>query len=114
MKKPTDPSSSASTPEPVRKLSILQTVQHILATDGPIGFMRGLGPALVLVINPVIQYTVFEQLKNVLVTRRTAASRATGGAAAATTILTDLDFFLLGALSKFSERRFSNESKDLG
>jgi solute carrier family 25 (peroxisomal adenine nucleotide transporter), member 17 len=103
MSKLTDSSSSASTLEPVRKLSILQTVRHILATDGPLGFMRGIGPALVLVINPVIQYTVFEQLKNVLVTRRTTALRAAGGVAAAAAVLTDLDFFFLGALSKFSE-----------
>jgi len=101
MEKPTDPSSSTSTPQPVQKLSILQTIQHIVATDGLLGFMRGVGPALVLVVNPVIQYTVFEQLKNELVTRRTAALRAAGGAAVAAAVLTDLDFFLLGALSKF-------------
>ena len=104
-----DPSSSTSTPERTRKLSILQTVQHILATDGLVGFMRGIGPALVLVINPVIQYTVFEQLKNVLVTRRTAALRAAGGATAVAAVLTDWDFFLLGALSKFSKCLFSYE-----
>ena len=104
MKKPADPSSaSTSASQQVQKLSILQTIQHILATDGPLGFMRGVGPALVLVVNPVIQYTVFEQLKNMLVTRRTAASRSVGGAATAVAVLTDLDFFFLGALSKFSE-----------
>ena len=112
MGKPTDPSSSTSAPQPVQKLSILQTVRHILAVDGPLGFMRGIGPALVLVINPVIQYTIFEQLKNMLVTRRTTALRATGGAAAAVAVLTDLDFFLLGALSKFGERRFPYESRE--
>lgn len=74
--------------------------------------MRGVGPALILVINPVIQYTVFEQLKNVLVTRRTAALRASGGAAVAAAVLTDLDFFLLGALSKFSEGCPQYESND--
>lgn len=98
MAESTESSSPTPTPGPIRKLSILQTIQHILVTDGPLGFMRGLGPALVLVINPVIQYTVFEQLKNMLVKRRTAALRAAGGAAA---VLTDLDFFMLGALSKF-------------
>ena len=113
MNEPTDPSSSASTLEPVRKLSIVQTVQYILAAEGPLGFMRGVGPALVLVINPIIQYTIFEQLKNVLVRRRTSALRTdAGGAAATAAVLTDLDFFLLGALSKFSERQFSNKSTD--
>jgi len=112
MPKQTDPSSSTPVPQPIRKLSILQTIRHILATDGPIGFMRGIGPALVLVINPVIQYTIFEQLKNAVVTRRTAALRAAGGAAAAAAVLTDLDFFLLGALSKFCERHFPCKSRD--
>lgn len=101
MAESTESSSPTPIPGPIRKLSILQTIQHILVTDGPLGFMRGLGPALVLVINPVIQYTVFEQLKNMLVKRRTAALRAAGGAAAAAAVLTDLDFFMLGALSKF-------------
>ena len=103
MQKPTDHSSSTTAPQPAWKMSILQTIQHILATDGPLGFMRGVGPALVLVVNPVIQYTVFEQLKNILVLRRTAALRTAEGAATVVAVLTDLDFFFLGALSKFSE-----------
>jgi len=103
VEKPIDPSTStsSSSPQQIQRLSILQTIQHILATDGPLAFMRGVGPALVLVINPVIQYTIFEQFKNILVTRRTAALRAAGAGAAAAAVLTDLDFFLLGALSKF-------------
>lgn len=52
-----------------------------------------------LVINPVLQYTVFEQLKNILITRRTSKLRASG-LVAAVAVLSDLDFFLLGALSK--------------
>ena len=60
------------------------------------GFWRGLGPALVLVINPIIQYTVFEQLKNILVQIRTAKLRSRGTVAS----LSDWDFFLLGAVSK--------------
>ncbi|EJF62241.1 mitochondrial carrier [Dichomitus squalens] len=78
---------------------ILQTIQHILRKDGIAAFWRGLGPALVLVINPIIQYTVFEQLKNWLVKGRTAKLRA-GGAKNAVAILSDFDYFLLGALSK--------------
>jgi hypothetical protein len=37
--------------------------------------------------------------------------RAAGGVVAAA-VLTDLDFFLLGAISKFSEQSFSSESRD--
>ncbi|KAF5369871.1 hypothetical protein D9758_001075 [Tetrapyrgos nigripes] len=72
-----------------------KTAINILAKAGLPGFWRGIGPALVLVINPVLQYTVFEQLKNFLVTRRRANSRLPGNA-----LLTDWDFFVLGALSK--------------
>jgi len=86
-----------------KKLGLLETINHIMAKDGIGAFWRGIGPALVLVINPVLQYTVFEQLKNFLIARRTTALRAAGAAAgaAATAALTDWDFFLLGALSKF-------------
>lgn len=46
-----------------------------------------------------LQYTVFEQLKNLVVRTRTAKLRA-GGAKTAVAVLSDLDFFWLGAVSK--------------
>lgn len=55
---------------------------------------RGLGASLVLCANPAIQYTVFDQLKALLLAR--AAPRR-GGAKGA---LTALQAFLLGALAK--------------
>ena len=86
---------SAETPAPQPKhLSLFATAARLFRTGGPTAFFRGLGPALVLVVNPVLQYTVFEQLKNALVRRRRAAGRVGVG-------LTDWDFFLLGAISKF-------------
>ena len=97
-------SSTPSTSEPrptIKKLGIFETIAQILEKDGLAAFWRGIGPALVLVINPVIQYTVFEQLKNMLVRRRLAKLRAGGpGVATAVAILTDWDYFFLGALSK--------------
>ncbi|EIM87725.1 mitochondrial carrier [Stereum hirsutum FP-91666 SS1] len=93
---PSDPSSSSSAPvKQQRKLGTIETFLHILNTDGPAAFFRGLGPALALVANPVIQYTVFEQLKNAVVRRRKAS-----GAGGKGNVLTDWDFFFLGALSK--------------
>jgi len=83
----------------VKKLGFFKTFQSILAKDGLGAFWRGLGPALVLVINPIIQYTAFEQLKNSLIARRTSKLQA-AGTAAAVAVLSDLDFFLLGAISK--------------
>lgn len=54
---------------------------------------------MVLVINPIIQYAAFEQLKSFLIARRTSKLRA-AGVVAAVAALSDWDFFLLGALSK--------------
>jgi len=94
-----EPSLDPSQPKVVKKLSIVETVRAILREGGIQAFWRGIGPALVLVINPVLQYTAFEQMKNLLVARRTAKLRV-AGVATAVAALTDWDFFLLGALAK--------------
>ncbi|KAK7061703.1 peroxisomal membrane protein [Favolaschia claudopus] len=94
-----EPSLDPSQPQVAKKLSIGETVRAILREGGPQAFWRGIGPALVLVMNPVLQYTAFEQMKNLLVARRTAKLRA-AGIATAVAALTDWDFFLLGALAK--------------
>jgi len=95
---PSDPSQPKVV---LKKLGFLDTIQTMLAKDGVGAFWRGIGPALVLVINPVLQYTVFEQLKNFLVARRTNKMRA-AGLATAVAVLSDWDFFFLGALSKLA------------
>jgi hypothetical protein len=96
----TESSSDPSQPKhAIKRLGFLETVRNILARDGVGAFWRGIGPALVLVINPVLQYTAFEQLKNKLVVRRTAKLRA-AGFPTAVAVLSDWDFFLLGAISK--------------
>lgn len=77
----------------VRRLSFLATLRNVVEKDGVLALWRGLGPALVLVTNPVLQYTVFEQIKNWVVRSRTALGRKGE-------LLSDLDFFLLGAISK--------------
>ncbi|KAI0717964.1 mitochondrial carrier [Fomitopsis betulina] len=94
-----DQSSDQSGPKP-RKMGTIDTVLQILRKDGLAAFWRGIGPALVLVMNPVIQYTVFEQLKNTLIRRRTARLRASGAVSSAIAVLSDVDYFILGALSK--------------
>jgi adenine nucleotide transporter 17 len=48
-----------------------------------------------------LQYTAFEQMKNLLVARRTSKLRA-AGIASAVAVLTDWDTFLLAALAKLS------------
>ena len=86
----------------VKKLGFAETVARILDEGGFRAFLRGLGPALALVVNPVLQYTVFEQLKNLLIAQRTTRLRAAGQRVIGN-VLTDIDFFLLGALSKLGK-----------
>ncbi|KAI0397143.1 mitochondrial carrier [Xylariaceae sp. FL0594] len=48
----------------------LGTLLALLREEGPRSLFRGVVPALVLVINPILQYTLFEQMKNVVEARR--------------------------------------------
>ncbi|KAF2723184.1 mitochondrial carrier [Polychaeton citri CBS 116435] len=70
-----------------RAPNTISTVMKILREDGPSRFFAGVLPALVLVINPILQYTIFEQLKQILERRRKVGLR---------------DSFLLGALGKLA------------
>lgn len=65
--------------------STLGTFYSILKDQGPAGLFAGVLPALVLVINPILQYTFFEQMKVLLEKRRR---------------VTPTDSFYLGALGK--------------
>ena len=86
--------STSSDPEAVgeggkraRKPSTLATVMALIREEGPTALLAGVMPALVLVVNPILQYTIFEQLKDVVERRRKA---------------TAWDVFLLGALGKLA------------
>jgi solute carrier family 25 (peroxisomal adenine nucleotide transporter), member 17 len=68
-----------------RAPSTIGTLLALLREEGPQALFRGVVPALVLVINPILQYTLFEQMKNTIEKRRAI----TPGIA-----------FLLGALGK--------------
>ncbi|KAF2268940.1 mitochondrial carrier [Lojkania enalia] len=68
-----------------KKPSTLGTLLSIIKEEGFARLFAGVMPALVLVINPILQYTVFEQLKNMLEKRRR---------------VTPTDAFYLGALGK--------------
>ncbi|KAK2749216.1 hypothetical protein FQN57_006831 [Myotisia sp. PD_48] len=61
------------------------TLMELLRVEGAGALFSGVLPALVLVINPILQYTIFEQLKNVVERRRK---------------MTVKDAFYLGALGK--------------
>jgi solute carrier family 25 (peroxisomal adenine nucleotide transporter), member 17 len=68
-----------------KKPSTVGTLLTLLKEEGPSALFAGVLPALVLVINPILQYTIYEQLKNFLEKRRKVGPR---------------DSFLLGALGK--------------
>jgi adenine nucleotide transporter 17 len=68
------------------KIGMREAASKIIKEEGYMGFWRGIIPALVLVINPVIQYTVFEKMKAWIEKSKKNLSA--------------LDFFWLGAVSK--------------
>ncbi|PLN77091.1 mitochondrial carrier [Aspergillus taichungensis] len=77
--------SDGQTPEKKQRTSTISTLMELLQKEGPKALFAGVLPALVLVINPILQYTIFEQLKNVVERRRR---------------MTPKDAFYLGALGK--------------
>ncbi|KAM0564530.1 hypothetical protein ACHAPJ_000744 [Fusarium lateritium] len=56
--------------KPAKAPSTIGTLLLLLKNEGPQALFAGVIPALVLVINPILQYTLFEQLKNVVEKRR--------------------------------------------
>lgn len=70
---------------PAKSPSTVGTLLALIREEGFARLFAGVMPALVLVINPILQYTVFEQLKNMLERKRR---------------VTPTDAFYLGALGK--------------
>ncbi|POS71752.1 peroxisomal membrane protein Pmp47 [Diaporthe helianthi] len=56
--------------KPVKAPTTIGTLMSLLKKEGPVALFAGVLPALVLVINPILQYTLFEQLKNAVEKRR--------------------------------------------
>jgi len=71
--------------KPAKSPSTIGTLLALIRDEGALRLFSGVMPALVLVINPILQYTVFEQLKNILEKKRR---------------VTPTDAFYLGALGK--------------
>jgi adenine nucleotide transporter 17 len=80
---PTGNNSDRNIPMP----STLREIRALYKEGGISAFFAGVFPALVLVINPILQYTIFEQLKNLLERRRKRS-------------VTPTDAFCLGAIGK--------------
>ncbi|CAN3359522.1 peroxisomal adenine nucleotide transporter 1 [Diutina catenulata] len=54
--------------------STFRTLIEIIQNDGVGTLFAGVMPALVLVVNPIIQYTIFEQIKNAIIAKNGAKS----------------------------------------
>lgn len=80
------PTKEGEAPKKV-KPGTISTLLKILREDGFMRLFAGVLPALVLVINPILQYTIFEQLKQVVEKRRKVGPT---------------DSFVLGALGKLA------------
>lgn len=97
------PATEAAKQVAQRETGFVKILMGIVKSEGIGALWSGVIPALVLVINPIIQYTVFEQLKTVVERRR--QSRVTLN-----------DAFLLGALGKLMATGitypYSNVSND--
>lgn len=50
--------------------TLIGTIKEIIRDDGVMALFKGLKPALILVLNPVIQYSIFEQMKNLIYVSR--------------------------------------------
>ncbi|KAI1428457.1 mitochondrial carrier [Xylaria sp. FL1777] len=62
--------ATASAPGKQKAPTTIGTLLALLREEGPQALFRGVIPALVLVINPILQYTLFEQMKNIFEARR--------------------------------------------
>lgn len=71
-----------------RKLGTIGAVLKIAREEGWSAFFKGVAPALVLVMNPILQYTVFEWLKKKVLARKGGRN------------LDAKTVFVLGALAK--------------
>lgn len=81
------PTKEGEAPKKAPTPGTISTVLKIIREDGFMRLFAGVLPALVLVINPILQYTIFEQLKQAVEKRRK---------------VTPTDSFVLGALGKLA------------
>lgn len=77
--------------EPTNR-STFQVIKEIFQKEGLKGLFAGIGPALILVLSPMIQFTVYEQLKNVRVKMKSRKALVTN--------ITSLEALILGSAGK--------------
>lgn len=86
-----------------RKNSFLTSLRLLVEEEGLSSLMAGVGPAIVLVFNPTIQFVVYERLKLMLMNvkqQREGHSPDRHELASTSTSLTSTELFTIGAISK--------------
>jgi len=73
---------------PQNKRSITQILSQLYHTEGLAGFYKGFGTNVILCVNPSIEYTVFDQMKKSMLTKKMKTN------------LSDTEAFWLGAFAK--------------
>ncbi|KAK3705804.1 hypothetical protein LTR37_013111 [Vermiconidia calcicola] len=81
------PTKEGQSSESESSPSTIGTLLKIIKQDGFLRLFAGVLPALVLVLNPILQYTIYERLKQMLEKRRKVGA---------------VDSFALGALGKLA------------
>lgn len=66
----TESETETGTEANAKNPNTFQVMKDILKTEGVKGLFSGIGPALVLVLSPMVQFTVYEQMKNLIVKLR--------------------------------------------
>jgi adenine nucleotide transporter 17 len=69
-----------------KRPTTMQVALYILKKEGILGLYAGSKAAMILVMNPIIQYAIFENIKTRLLQSKS--------------VLSGLDYFMLGAFSK--------------
>lgn len=80
--------------------SFLGALVELVRSDGPRGLFAGLSAALVLTLNPSIQFLVYERLKAWWVAKLRAQPAATNGGAPPRRDASPAELFVIGALAK--------------
>ena len=84
---PTLPTKEDGSEEKQIRASTIGTLMKIIKEDGFMRLFAGVMPALVLVLNPILQYTVYERLKQMVEKTRKVGAK---------------ESFVLGALGKLA------------
>lgn len=90
-----------------REMSLMQELTKMYEEEGLAGLQAGIGLALMLVINPAIQFAIYERIKNSIVHNRREHVLKTQKKVLDASQLSAIEGFVLGAVSKIFATAFT-------